>query len=691
MKHIILIFFAPICCMAAVWGQTTQTAQEDQELQPASIMMRGEVHDGKALIRWVPTDAKTWRLLNQHGVQLERVTWVRDGKLLDEPETMILYDCLKPAESDEFKQIAAQYPYAAIMAQAIFGESFVVSGMGNQDVASIIAQSEELQQRFAFSLYAADLCFPAAVVAGWGWEDETVKRNEKYLYRVTPLVPETDMEITEGALFVDADRIDRFPKPLDFYGRFMDGSVLLVWNSRVHESLYAAYIPERSTDGVNFVPITETPISKMDSGDSGQIIYADSISNDVTYYYRLAAVTPFGSRSEYSDTISGIARRELEVAPLIVKAVPDQNGGASIEWEFDPEFEPLVSHFALKRSDDDRKYQDLVTPIDKKARSVTVVNIPSTSYFAVAAHTVTGKEMRSFSVLVQPVDSIPPAVPVGLTAIADTAGVVRLSWQNNREADFYGYRIYRAQTRDEELIPLNDIAIRDTVFVDSLDLRSLNSHVYYAMTSLDERYNQSDKSAVVEVKKPEVIPPTPPFIRQITVENGSNMVVWAGGLESNLAGYDLYRKNGSDDFVLLASIPGRDSCRYADSDVENNRVYHYRVRSRSEGGLVSDPSPAYRVTAIKLNPANEKDAIALNIVFVKNRVKLSWKAPSTDRVNVQIYKKSPEGSFELFGDGLAPNGETFDDGIIPGSQYEYMLVVKNPGATPQTLVKSFAL
>lgn len=669
-----------VCC-GAVYGQ---------DIQERAILMRGEVHKDKVLLRWASTDARTWRLLNEYGVQLERLTIVRDGVALDEPERVILYDSLKPRDTPQFRWAAETYSYAAIIAQAVFGESFTVSGAGDQDIGSIIALSEELQQRYVLSLYAADLCFPAALAAGWGWEDSNVSGNERYLYNVVPLVPQDRLQITPGALFVDAARQDRFPKPLDFNGRFMDGSVLLSWNYRTQEALYNAYIPERSTDGINFSPITDIPITRMDSGTGSQITYADSIANGVKYYYRLAGVTPFGSMSAYSDTISGTALPELRNPPFITKAIPDKDGGVEIEWSFEEEDEELIESFTLERSDNDKVYADYITSIDRKRRSVTIPDVPSTNYFVVAANTITGKKVRSFSAFVQPVDSIPPAVPVGLTALADTTGVVKLSWQANKEGDILGYRIFRGQTPDEEMIPLNDIAVRDTVFVDSINLKMLNSKVYYAVASLDERYNQSDRSPVVEVVKPETIPPTPPFIREIKVENGRNVILWVSGQEENLAGYDLMRKAGGEDgFTLLAKLTGVENCMYEDGDVENDKAYVYHVRSRSQGGLLSEPSPDYRVRAVSKSDA--KYRIVFDAAPRKGGIRLSWKVPVTDAVNIQLFRKTGDGTFGLLLEELAVTGETEDKNVIPGTKYEYMLVVKANGAAPQTVVKSAAL
>ena len=659
-----------------------------QSVQERAILMRGEVHKEKVFLRWAPTDARTWQLLNKYGVQLERLTIVRDGIVLAEPEKLIISDTLKPEES-QFMSVDETDPYAAIIAQAVFGESFVVSGSGDMDISSIIALSDELQQRYVLSLYAADLSFDAALMAGWGWEDH-VSENERYLYNVIPLVPEDELSITPGALFVDASRLDHFPKPLDFNGQFMDSGVLLSWNYRTQEALYNAYIPERSTDGVNFAPITDIPITRMDSGTNNRITYADSIGNGITYYYRLAGITPFGSMSTYSDTISGMGMPELRNPPFITKAIPNNEGGVDIEWAFEDEDEALIEDFTVERSDNDKVYADYVASIDRKQRSIALSDVPSANYFVVAANTVTGKRVRSFSAFVQPVDSLPPAVPVGLTAIADTTGTVKLSWQANKEEDILGYRIFRGQTSEEEMIPLNDIAVTDTMFVDSINLKLLNHKVYYAIAALDERYNQSDKSPVVEVIKPETIPPTPPFIREIKVENGKNVILWVSGQEENLAGYELLRKaDGEDEFTMLTAIDEPGNCIYEDSDVENNKAYIYHIKSRSMGGLLSEPSPDYKVRAISKSDA--KHSIIFTVTPQKESIVLNWEISIMEAANIQFFKKTGDGTFSLFREGVAVTDEIRDENVVSGTKYEYMLVVKTNGASPQVVTKSVTL
>ena len=51
--------------------------------------------------------------------------------------------------------------WGAVIAQAIFGEDFEIS-LGESPLSKAIALDEARQQRYLFSLYAADLCFSVA-------------------------------------------------------------------------------------------------------------------------------------------------------------------------------------------------------------------------------------------------------------------------------------------------------------------------------------------------------------------------------------------------------------------------------------------------------------------------------------------------------------------------------------------------
>ena len=168
-------------------------------------------------------------------------------------------------------------------------------------------------------------------------------------------------------------------------------------------------------------------------------------------------------------------------------------GGADIIWEFDDKSEDLINCFTILHSTDEKHYDILASDISSQSRKYHIEKINKHIYYKVEAKAKQGAYTQSLPILIQPIDSVPPAIPQGLKAHIDSLGAVHLSWDANHDADIYGIVFYRGQTKGEELIPITDVAIRETYYTDSVNINNLNDKVYYALTSLDERYNQSEQ------------------------------------------------------------------------------------------------------------------------------------------------------------------------------------------------------
>lgn len=206
----------------------TAFAQQDT----ATIAVRANVDTtGRIKLRWAVSDAMAWKQSNKYGFIVERYTVVRDNVLLEKPERVVLTaKPLKPQPLNNWESLATQNGYAAIIAQALYGEDFDLSREDAKGVASFIALAQELQQRYLVSMYAADLCYPAAVMAGWGIEDATVKKEERYLYRIRTAVPSAILNIQMGSVYTSVNENVELPQPQELHGIFGDKSVLLTWN-----------------------------------------------------------------------------------------------------------------------------------------------------------------------------------------------------------------------------------------------------------------------------------------------------------------------------------------------------------------------------------------------------------------------------------------------------------------------------
>lgn len=663
-----------------------------QQKLTSEIRGRAEIQSNRILLRWIPTDAESWALLNEYGVRVERLTVSRSGTVLNKPEVSILANILKPMETEKLKELAEKYPMGAVIAQAIFGKDFEIS-LGESPLSKAIALDEARQQRYLFSLYAADLCFPVAKEVGWGWEDTDIRDNERYLYRITPLVPKKKRNITQGAIFaVPADKT-KLVSPMGLSVQCSEAGAQLTWDYNTLSYLYSAYFLERSEDGIHFKQISDLPVTRMadtDKNPHAPITYLDSIPLGKTIYYRVVGVTPFGSKGEYSAVVSGIAYPALKEAPMITDSKFDKVGGADIAWQFDSAHQDLISGFNILHSTDDKTYSTLANNIGANERNYHIEKIGKNIYYKVEAKAKHGASTHSLPVLIQPVDSVPPAIPQGLKAHIDSLGAVHLSWDANHDADIYGYRLYRGQTRGEELIPITDLAIRETYYTDSVNINNLNDKVYYALTSLDERYNQSGQCETIEVSKPQTIPPAAPIITGGIAEIGKNIIEWVSGDEISIDGFIVLRKDAeNEEKQKVLRIENPTAIRHEDNDIESGKTYQYQVMAYSANQQRSPLSSPIKIKSLKEEDENE--AIKFDLEVLPEGIAIKWNIPNKDVISISLYKIDNTNTRVLYRENLPVSGELVDADILQGGKNEYMIVVKTRAHKPITIKKGVAL
>lgn len=680
-RYVLLLF---VFCFSAFFGWGKQSVQ-------SRIYVRTEVHSDKVLLRWIAGDAKSWQLLNKYGFKLERLTVARSGVVLDKPEVLLLAGELKPAESDKLKALVREFPMGAVVAQAVFGDNFEVS-LGDSPISKAIALDEERQQRYLFALYAADLCFPVAKEVGWGFEDGSIKEGERYLYRVTSLVPKKELTIAEGANFVVVGDTIRLPQPLELSAQFSPAGAYLSWDYNRLASLYSSYWIERSEDGKTFSRISDLPITRMSDTEKkthAPITYLDSIAYRKTYYYRVAGVTPFGSQGAYSAIVSGMAYPPLTDIPQIEDYRFDTQGGANLSWNFKQEEEDLIEGFRILRSKDDKTYLPLDS-ISPKERIYHIGTLARYPYYKVEAKAKQGVSTTSYPTLIQAIDSIPPAVPTGLRAEVDSLGTVHLSWQSGKDEDLYGYRLYRGETKGEELIPITKDAILSTNYIDSVRLDNLNAKVYYALTALDERYNQSELSETIVVRKPACIPPAMPLIVETKASEEGNVIRWEASEDSFLAGFVLTR-TAQDSTQQRRSWQIKDAKQrsYVDKEIEAGKTYTYQLTAYTDNQLYSPISPEVKVVS-KSTEAKTADVNFTTEVLTEG-IALKWRIAKQVFISATLYKVDELGKLGLYRENLPQAGEVIDKEVRQGNKNAYMLVVYLKGSRPISIRKEVQL
>jgi hypothetical protein len=140
---------------------------------------------------------------------------------------------------------------------------------------------------------------------------------------------------------------------------------------------------------------------------------------------------------------------------------------------------------ALLASAAEQQYVDATTQYGKKYE-----------YYVQGVNGAAESEIAGPAVIT-PKDVFPPAVPAEVTAVAGVNSI-ELAWERNSESDFRGYRIYRA---------LPDGAftrVADLVEAPNYSDKNIESgkRYRYAVSSVDQLGNESERSQPVEVAAP---------------------------------------------------------------------------------------------------------------------------------------------------------------------------------------------
>jgi len=653
-------------------AQNEQGKEAEISENKLEIKVLSRVQKDGILLRWAVTDAMAWKKLNKYGYLVERFTIARNNKTLSSPEKVVLADQIKPEPLASWETIIDNNENAAIIAQALYGEDFSVTGTDN--VQSIINLSEETEQRFTFALYTADKDFEIAKKAGLGFEDTSIKENEKYLYRISSNVPTKELDIVYGGVFIDPKEVELLPKPMDFIANFTDNSTMLSWNFNILAHAYGSYYLERSEDKKIFKRITDKPYTSLnqENTNNNKIFYVDSIANNREYSYRIQGISVFGELGPYSEIVSGKAKSLLKYVPHLTVQEFKDDTTVNLIWEFPEEGNEEITGFELNRSDkEDNNYVTVIKNISPKTRNVIYNKLSPSNYFTITAVGKQGSSRTSFPMLVQPVDSIPPSKPVGLKGTIDSLGVVKISWDSNNEKDLLGYRIYKAYNATEEYSQLTVSPNENNTFEDKVILKTLNSKVYYKVIAVDYRYNMSEFSEPLVLKKPDIIPPASPVFSKYEIKEGAVFLEWFSSQSEDVALHQLYRQqNDQKDWKLVFETKNKEE-QFQDKSVEEGYTYAYAIFAKDESGLQSNPSPNLSTFVPFYGVMEGIKGFFAQPNKTSNTIDLSWNYSNPLVDSFEIYKASEKDPLQLIQIVGGKTRQLADPTITINTNYKY--------------------
>ncbi|MBT1702745.1 fibronectin type III domain-containing protein [Chryseosolibacter indicus] len=645
-----------------------------------SIKVKASVYEDSIILRWAPSSALAWQLLNKYGYRIERYTIVRDSSVLaDKPIKNLTEIPLKPHNPTEWEKYVDTDDYVAIAAQAIFGETFDLSNNASQDIAQIVQKSKELDLRFSFTSLAADLSPNAAHLSALRFVDRDVKHNEKYLYRVYSMVPEKILNVDFGFVYKGGDERNVLPVPAAPQVQLGNEVALVKWSNANLKDVYTGYYVERSIDGgQSFKRLTKSPVvatsMESDVNDDFEFTKIDSTLTGILYYYRIIGITSFGEHGPPSGNATWLNEKPLKPVPAIISTVVIDNASVKISWSFSNAAENEIEGFEIQRKNKVEADFDVINkvPVFASVREFIDDNPKSTNYYRLAAFTKGGQRTYSFPQLVQLVDSIPPAAPLGLKAITDSTGIIKLQWEKNLESDLLGYRVYRSNFKNSEFSQITISPIIFNNFIDTINIKSLSTHMWYKVVAIDNRFNTSLFSDVIQVERPDIIPPVAPVIKGVKAKDGGVEIKWIKSSSSDVVEHQIYRKHQySSSWNILKRIPVSDTTSVFFDAINGKHTYQYSILAVDKTFLKSLMCKPVWGTPL----VNSKKAIIEKFTGVPDRankrVVLSWSYKEPKVTKFSIYRIANGESLMLY---KTVNGSTTsftDSNIAINSSYGY--------------------
>lgn len=651
------------------------TSQHRDAPLSESIAVMARPSADSVLLRWAPLNFKVWHLGNIHGYRIERYTLARNGSLLSQVEKVILHPSVKPLPEQVWEKWVANDPYAAVAAQALYGDRFELDLKGS-DIFTVVNKVRENEQRFAFALFSADMSPDVARASGLWFADRRIKEGEKYLYRIAI----NAVDSLRGSLFISPDDPYALPEPQNLKGEFHEAIVSLKWNQSP-PGYYTAYKLERSEDGKLFRSITEAPLvtaSPTETADTRYEYAVDSLQDlSVTYHYRVKGITPFGEESPPSNVVSGKGTAPVSQVPYISAVENTKNISLLLRWDFPATNDHAIKGFAIERSSKPKgKFASLTENVlSPRERKFEDRHPGPVNYYRVTAVGLDGKLYPSHVYFAQLIDSIAPASPSQLMGRISEEGTVTLSWEPNREPDIYGYRVYKSNYKSEELAQITSEPIPHALFTDQVDLNTLNETAYYSVMAVDINQNHSPLSELLKVDLPDQVRPQPPVFHPVK-NDGRISLSWAPAPSEDVVKYKVYRRTGNSiGWEEIGTVQALEDTlyHYHDESAVPGEQKHYTVIAVDDSGLESEPATPVTGNRIdlSLHPVIKWKQPRVN--RAENQITLAWTYSQPAIQSFKIYRAVDHHHPVLFRT-ISGEHKEFTDTIIPGRHYAYRIM-----------------
>ncbi|HPQ20045.1 MAG TPA: fibronectin type III domain-containing protein, partial [bacterium] len=239
------------------------------------------------------------------------------------------------------------------------------------------------------------------------------------------------------------------------------------------------------------------------------------------------------------------------------------------------------------------------------------------------------------------VDTTPPAAPQNVTPTAGN-GYIDLVWTPNSESDLTGYNVYRSTSPTSNFVKVNGTPITSTYFRNT---NLTNGVTYYFVVKAIDNWttpNESDSSTIVNAQPSatDLFAPLAPRNLQATADVAKIILSWSRNLETDLAGYRIYRSQTSGtNYSLIATINDSTVISFTDTNVVLNQRYYYVMKAFDNSPSQNHSPYSSEVNAMPLNYPVPEAPTNLIATAGNKKIILSWTASQSQQIaGYRIYQ-----------------------------------------------------
>lgn len=675
-KRIILL---GICWVCMVFNCQIY-AQEEEEVFPA-IKGFARNYGDSISIRWSPNKVKLWEAGKKYGYDIYKTVLKKGSQKVTSLEIQkvnLAPLMMQPQEYWEMNMDNSREMQLA--ATALFGEGTPQAALPPGIVGSYYAGIER-EGKMIYAFMAADLDINVAKAEGLYFVDKNIDTSYTYLYTIALADKSSDSTYQVGSILVDAGRQLIVPQIQEVKAKPKEHQIYVSWQSDYDGLAFTSFDVFRSTEWdkgyqkLNTAPIINA--HSVEDGNPNRLAYVDTVPALLTsYYYIVVGKTLFGDYGPYNVPVEAYPIPTLKAAPALSYTEIIDSVFVKLNWGYDDDKLKHVKGFMVKRAEKDSgPFKPISGELSKDTRTFQDNSPMYNNYYRVVAYNEWGDTLHSMTRFAQILDTDPPKMPTGLVGEIDSAGVVTLRWDKNTDDDLLGYRIYSSNYKNDEFSRVTPGHVTDTMFVDTVSIKTLTRAVYYNMIAIDKRFNPSKFTEPIKIIRPDIIPPSPPVIKNFESSTRGIKLEWYGSSSEDVKYHEVWRQvvGGTAPELVYRSYMNGIEMTFSDTTSKAGYKYQYQVIAVDGSDLKSTPAGPVTLERVKSYLKPPITEVRSDVNKKKRIIKLGWKYEQFGIKHFLLYRAVGDNKMSIYKNIDAKDREFYDQDLKMKTAYAYRL------------------